>query len=107
MRAAKEYVLRIHYKKSTYQVSSRAVRPHGESLPGSRLSVCQDGRTGAAYEALHGGLGGHGVDAGLGCILVEHRVKTVGLAIIRQVQLQLKYTVWVPLGDTTSVEELI
>ena len=75
-------------KKATYQVTSRAIRAHGESLPGSRLSVCQDGRTGAAYKALHGGLGGHGVDAGLGCILVEDRVEAVGFAITRQVQLQ-------------------
>ena len=74
--------------KSTYQVTSRAIRPHGEGFPRSRLSVGQDGRTGTADEALHRGLGGHGVDARLRCFLVENRVKAVGLAITGQVELQ-------------------
>ena len=83
--------LGVQIFSSTYQVASRAIRPHGESLPGASLSVSQDGRTGAADEAPHRGLGGHGVDAGLRGVLVEDGVKAVGLAIVRQVELQPRY----------------
>ena len=90
-------------RPSTYQVVSRAFCAHRERLPSSRLSVSQDCGTGPVDEALQSGLGCGVIDGGLSGVLVEHRVKAVGLAVIWQVQLKREVEQSGQMGQVTQL----